>query len=67
MPPHIDRPAYHEDGVTDVAGQGSMIGPVINDAEAISRIRRSCALAADILQYAGSLVGVGKFFTLVGP
>jgi len=61
VPQQINRPGYHEDGETE--GEKDPKKPtdivILADTEGITRMRAACALARDILSYAGSLVAVG--------
>lgn len=55
MPSHIKLPPYAQTGkVPD-----SKPYVVVHDKDSILRMKESCALAGDVLNYAGSLVSVG--------
>ena len=66
VPEQINRPGYHEDGETE--GEKDPKKPtdivILEDSEGITRMRAACALARDILSYAGSLVAVGTQITV---
>ena len=55
VPDHIPKPPYADSGVNPPFNDG----PEIHDTAGIAHMRASCALAADVLRRAGSLVRPG--------
>ncbi|KAI0638630.1 methionine aminopeptidase [Trametes polyzona] len=68
VPPHIPRPPYVSDGVnpgpdaeqTHDSAAESTARRLITDKEDLQKLRTAARLAADVLNFAGSLVQVGR-------
>lgn len=58
VPDHIARPPYVESGVLpDIASEFQIPGP-----EGLVKMKAACELAARVLNFAGTLVKVKRFF-----